>query len=262
MLNFKKITGSHKDGSAKSESGAFMPATSVSPTWFDEYCRANAGNFSRVMLEKDEFHEYAGAGKVHSAILVKVQPSQEKVFLTWFFPELSSIDVEGTPDRIVTLITDGRIPKFNSVVDGEERLTVKGGLRKGCASLLGLKVIESGLDYLYPNLFDVIEQETGLSKDDLIDPDKFNPSQTGRPFRVPGLILNIVEQTSDELLRWFANEQRFMVKELFGVELKCKLSCNNGKTYIMSVAGTSGTKTKTANAVIGQQSTVVIDDDF
>jgi len=235
----KDLFGSTEQASAGHSASELSSTTSVKPYgWFDKYRQANVGNYSHVRLEKAEHPEYCGAEKVHKVEFVKCKPSQGKVFVTWFFPDLSTIAVEGQPDRVVTLTTEGAMPSIGS-----------GALRKAIACLRGLRLIEDDDEMLHPNLFTYIESETGLSMEDLSNPDKFDPSSKDnvRPYKIPGLILNIVQHTSETLLVWF-QEKGFDLKELSGVTLDCKLTSNRGKTYIMSKSGTKSNR-KVANKV-------------
>lgn len=249
MSNFVKdfVFGSSEQASAGHS------ANDKAYGWFDEYRLTNQGNYSQLRLEKSEHPEFTGPEKIHTVQFVKCKVSQDKLFVTWFFPELSTIGVEGKQDRIVTLTTSGEMPSSG-----------KGALRKALACLQGLRHIEADDEILYPELYDYIESETGLSMDDLSDTSKFDPSRKNgrRPYRIPGLILNILEQTSPKTLLWF-QEKEFKLKELSGVDLQCKLTCSKGKTFIMSKSGTKSTKrvakaTQEADALV----TVEESDDF
>lgn len=254
-----KLLGSTEQASA-GHSASELETTAIESQlpygWFDDYRRANVGNYSQLRLEKAEHPEFSGATKVHNVQFVKCKPSQGKVFVTWFFPDLSTVNVEGQQDRMVTLTTEGSMPSSE-----------KGALRKAMSCLRGLRLIEADDEFLHPKFFAYIERETGFSIDDLSDKSKFNPSSKDnyRPYKIPGLILNIVNHTSDVLMSWFQDKE-FNLKELSGVELQCKLSSANGKTYIMSKSGTRQPLRK-ANGVkaVDQLDAIVSsdeDDDF
>ena len=244
--NVKDLLGSTEQATAGHS------ADNLSYGWFDQYRLSNrdehgSPNYSQLRLEKSEHHEWCGSDMIHKVQFVKCKPSQGKVFVTWFFPELSTIGVEGKQDRIVTLTTEGAMPSSGS-----------GALRKAIACLRGLRLIESDDELLHPNLYTYIESETGLSMEDLSDPSKFNPSSDDnrRPYRIPGLILNIVNHTSEKLMTWFQNEG-FDLKALSGVDLQCKLTARNGKTYIMSKSGSKGRSKVNKVKAIDQADAVV-----
>lgn len=255
-----KLLGSTEQASAGHSASELETTATVESQlpygWFDDYRRANQGNYSQLRLEKAEHPEFSGATKVHKVQFVKCKISQGKVFVTWFFPELSTINVEGKKDRIVTLTTEGSAPSSE-----------KGALRKAMSCLRGLRLIEADDEFLHPKFFAYIERETGLSVEDLSDKTKFDPSSKDnfRPYKIPGLILNIVNHTSETLMNWFQDKE-FNLKELSGVDLMCKLSSANGKTFIMSKSGTRQNSRK-ANGVkaVNQVDAIVSsdeDDDF
>lgn len=254
-----KLLGSTEQASA-GHSASELETTAIESQlpygWFDDYRRANVGNYSQLRLEKTEHPEFSGADKVHKVQFVKCKPSQGKVFVTWFFPELSTVNVDGEADRIVTLTTEGAMPS-------EER----GALRKAMACLRGLRLIEADDELLHPKFFAYIERETGLTMEDLSDKSKFDPSSKDnfRPYRIPGLILNIVNHTSDIIMSWFQDKE-FNLKELSGVDLQCKLSSANGKTFIMSKSGTKQQARKVNGVKAVNQVEAIVssdeDDDF
>lgn len=253
----KDLFGSTEQASAGHSANELETTASNLPYgWFDDYKVAKAGQYSHIRLERAEHPEFTGSDKVHKVQFVKCKVSQDKLFVTWFFPELSTINVEhpsGDHDRIVTLTTSGAMPSNG-----------KGALRKALACLQGLRHIEADDEILYPKLYTYIESETGLSMSDLSDISKFDPSRRDgrRPYRIPGLILNIIEQTSNELLLWFQNKE-FKLTELSGVDLQCKLTCSNGKTFIMSKSGTKS-KPRVAKPINEVDSLVKVseEDDF
>lgn len=252
--------GSNEQASAgHSASEATQSATDIRAYgWFDEYRKNNPG-YQQVRLETSEYPEFTGA--LHTVELVKVKVSHDKTFVTWFFPELSTMGVEGETDVLVTLVTKGRTPGQFKTVGANP---YQGAIRKTMLCLQGIRFIEQDDDFLYPELYSTIEQETGLTKDDLLNSEKFNRGEKN-DLRVPSLMLNIIEHTDAEILKWFAIDKKFSVKELSGMRLQCKLSANRGSTWIMSKLGQSVARksnTNKANVDLNNQQAVVVEDDF